>query len=713
MRKIRLLLGVVVALGCGAQHVTKEAVTPPRPKVIAALALPAPVTGIVAPMAGDPDAAALAEARLATTTLDAAWQEQTDEDVKDMRAALKRTFDDWVTSHGGCARGGTWGEAFGAGGLGLSGTGEGGGGYGQGLGSIGTIGHGRGAASASSYSGTNTQVAGVDEADLVKTDGRFVYLASHGALRIIEALSPKIRSVTPIPGFVRELFVEGDRAVVYSSEGHASRRACTYGYDCSFGGDGTHTDVTVVDVSNRDAPVVVRKLALSGSLMAARRIGETVHTVVADGDAPRVQWATWPAGVDWCRASEAVVKTGFAELTKQNEAAIRARPSPFPTITEKGRTTRLGGSLFRPRVHDGNAFTSIVSFDMRDDRAAPATVTMQSRPGAVFASETGLYVSVVHHQADHGWYSYYAGEDEVSEIHKFRIGASPSETRYVGSGTIPGHVLNQFSMDEWYGYVRVATTKGRVPNPSVTSTISVLAETPSGALTRVGAIGGLAPGEDIRAVRFDNERGYVVTFKKTDPLFVVDMLAPQKPKVLGELKIPGFSTYIHRIDADHLLSIGFDANDHGSFAYFDGVILQLFDVTNPTAPKLLHREKIGTRGSSSAAATDHLAFNYLASRGLLAIPMTECSGGGDGTYGDTVKFSGLLVYRVDVAHGFERLGGVDHGKAGVSCGTWWSNATSQVKRSVFLDDLVYSIADDRVKVQRLDHLGTDLADFTL
>ncbi len=213
--------------------------------------------------------------------------------------------------------------------------------------------NGKDAEKATSASGTNNQVVGVDEADIVKTDGRYVYLAANGALRIVEALKPHVVSTTRLPGTTRELFVEGDRAVVYTSNGPVGRR-CTYGYDCAFGGDGTSTKVTVLDIR---------------------------------------------------------------------------------------------------------------------DRAA-------------------------------------------------------------------------------------------------------------------------------------------------------------KPKVLGELKIPGFSTYIHRIDPEHLLSIGFDADDQGSFAYFDGVILQLFDVKNPTDPRLVHKEKIGTRGSSSEAATDHLAFNYFASEGLLAVPMTICEGGG-------------------------------------------------------------------------------------
>ena len=311
------------------------------------------------------------------------------------------------------------------------------------------------------------------------------------------------------------------------------------------------------------------------------------------------------------------------------------------------------------------------------------------------------------------WYSFYSSVDEVSEIHKFKIGNSPKDTAYVGSGIVPGHVLNQFAMDEWAGYLRIATTRGRVPDPNVESSVSILREGEDHNLVRVGAVQHIAPKEDIRAVRFDGDRGYVVTFKKTDPLFVMDLYDPRSPAILGELKIPGFSTYMHRVDPTHLLSIGFDANDHGDFAYFDGVILQMFDVSNATDPKLLFKEKIGSRGSSSEAATNHLAFNYFAEKHLLAIPMTICDGGGDGRFGDKLSFSGLLVYDVSLDDGFKRLGGIDHGKQGVSCSTWWANATSAVQRSVFLDDLVYSIAEDRVKVQKLGRFGEDVADISL
>jgi hypothetical protein len=712
-----------------APAVPEPAPPPPRP--------PPPATR--APMAGEPAAAALGEARLVTASCDdfqEAARSLAGARVKEMRARVDQSFQTWRAAQPGC-----WQtyleqareeEAMRRGGFGgVMGGVVGGVAFGAlaGVGSAPSYAMGSSRASADAprvrvgasaepkkagrASDTNNQVVGVDEADLVKTDGRYVYLAMNGALRIVEALKPRVVSVTRIAGNVREMFVEGDRAVVYTASGAGAKR-CTYGYDCVFAGDGTGTRIVVLDIHDRESPRVVREIDLSGSLMAARRIGSTIHTVVADGDSPTPAYATWPEGMDTCGVKEATVRARFAKLKVENERKILANVW-FPTLREQGVEKPLCGGLMRTGISDGQAFTTVVSFDLRRDAAPAVTATLESRPGAVFASATGLYLSVVHQRRAAGkrWYSFYPAVDEVSEIHKFAIGESPEKTRYLGSGVVPGHVLNQFAMDEWYGYLRVATTRGRVPDPRVESVVSILADGDGGNLVRVGAIEKIAPGEDLRAVRFDDDRGYVVTFKKTDPLFVMDLYDPAHPAILGELKIPGFSTYMHRLDRDHLLSIGFDADDHGSFAYFDGVILQLFDVSKPTDPRLLHKEKIGTRGSSSEAATNHLAFNYLADRGLLAFPMTVCEGGGDGRFGGELAFSGLYVYDVSVARGFTRLGGVDHGTKGVNCNTWWSNASSAVKRSVFLDDLVYSIAGDRLKVQRLGHLGADEADLAL
>jgi len=716
--KLRILVFALVA-SCAAPRPTSK--TTDAPKAVGTVAAPRPaakpkpVLGIVEPRPGEPAPSALREARLVATTCEDIAERNLEARLTEMRRAVDESLKAWREAQPGCwkAMREDWRERqrlrsdpFGAGGLGLSGTGEGGGGRGEG------IGLGLGAGVAGRFSRTNTQVAAVDEADMVKTDGRWVYLATSGALRIIEALRPRVVSVTPLDGAPRELFVDGDQAVVFASSRPDGDR-CTYGYDCTVRGSSSETTISVFDIRDRTRPRLRRRIELSGSLIASRRVGQTVFTVVADGDTD-TPYDAWPADLPMCGTPEDVVRARVARLRIENERRIRAQATALPTITERGTKTKTCGSVYETSEAEGRAFTTLFSLDLTDDGAPGTSTTIRSRPGNVYASEDALYVSVVRQRnARRRFYGHYGpAVDEVTEIHKFRIGARPADTRYVGSGTVPGHTLSQFAMDEWNGYLRVATTRGRVPDPNVSSAVSLLSETASGVLVRVGAVENLAPGEDIRAVRFDDERAYVVTFKKTDPLFVLDTLDPRAPRVLGELKIPGFSTYLHRVDPGHLLSIGFDANDHGDFAYYDGVLLQLFDVREPARPTLLFKEKIGSRGSSSEAATDHLAFNYDAERGRLAVPMTVCEGGDDGSNGK-LAWSGLSIYDVDVERGFTRRGGIDHGLKGTDCATWWSRGTSVVKRSIFLDDLVYSVALDRVKVQDVNRLGKDVADVPL
>jgi hypothetical protein len=231
-----------------------------------------------------------------------------------------------------------------------------------------------------------------------------------------------------------------------------------------------------------------------------------------------------------------------------------------------------------------------------------------------------------------------------------------------------------------------------------------------GALETAGLLDELAPSEDIRAVRFAGDRGYIVTFKKTDPLFVIDLADAEHPRVRAELKIPGFSTYIHRLGQDHLLTVGYDAADQGDFAWFTGVLLQIFDVTDASAPRLVHRESIGTRGSSSEALTNHLAFTYFAPRKLLLLPMTVCEGGDtNGGYGTLPSFSGLMAWEASADGGFSSLGGVSHPAGdGVTCGNWWTQGSSQVRRSILLEDYVLSLSDTQLKVNRLGSLSQDL-----
>jgi uncharacterized secreted protein with C-terminal beta-propeller domain len=364
-------------------------------------------------------------------------------------------------------------------------------------------------------------------------------------------------------------------------------------------------------------------------------------------------------------------------------------------------------------LEDGDAITSVITLDMASGDEQAEVMSIVSRPGPVYASADALYVAVLHDPVYQDSWEDYEEFAPVSSVHKFALKNGNTRAEYRGSGVVKGRALNQFAMDELEGDLRIATTTGYVPDPSVHSTLSVLREA-NGELVEVGRVDHLAPGEDIRSVRFDGDRGFIVTFKKTDPLFVLDLATPAEPRVLSELKIPGFSTYMHLMDRDHLLTIGYDADDQGDFAWFTGVLLQIFDVSDPTKPTLAHKEVIGTRGSSSEALTNHLAFNYYPQRDALALPMTICEGGqGGGEYGE-MTFSGLMVYGVTAEDGFSLTGQVAHPPGqGIGCDNWWTEASTQVKRSVFMEDFVYSISESRVKVNAVGALDSDLAELSL
>lgn len=620
-----------------------------------------------------------------------------------------------------------------------------------------TTGSGR----AANSSTTNNQVAGVDEADFVKNDDKYIYLAQNRVLRIVDgwpAQSAHQIAKVPLDGEAKKLFVQGNRALVYvsvpdprlvdpnnggaRSPYYGGGRECTYGYDCDFTGDGTATKLEIFDIADRSAPKKVREVFLSGSLLAARRIGNTTHTVVSDNLRlfPEVQTTIYEGICDYNNnptsygdppsdEQMAKAKIAYEALRAKNTTLIQTKDlsSALPSIADSannagvlGTPEQLCSGVYRSQLLDGASFTTVVSVDMSATDPVN-TATILSSPGAVYAGESSLYLSVPSEQGyGNMWYAGYENVKQVSTVHKFRISDHAADTAYLASGVIDGRVLNQFAMDEKDGLLRVASTTGHVPDPEVESQLTVLGQDGS-ALSKRGIVQHIGPKEDIRSVRFDGDRAFVVTFKKTDPLFVIDLSNPSSPSIAGELKIPGFSTYLHMLDDNHLLSIGYDANDHDDFAYFDGVLLQIFDISDSSNPTLAQRYKIGTRGSSSDALTNHLAFNYYAPLKMLALPMTVCEGGGDGTFGDNLTFSGLMLFDIDAQAGIREHGRVAYPlpdtstwkQSGATCFNWWSSASSEVHRSIFMERYVYGVSDALLKVQSVDALGADLQSIDL
>lgn len=608
---------------------------------------------------------------------------------------------------------------------------------------------------ASEYSTTNTQEVGVDEADFLKNDGSYIYMVVNGEFKIIDAWPAEEAhtvSSTAMPGTPKRLYVHKDIAVVYSSigYGYGYYSECTYGYDCEFTGDGADLQITVLDISDRKKPVKLREISFSGSYLSSRRVEDFVHTVVYFDEPPMpavklvpdefkeylwdCYWEDETLPYDLTKVDAAFAKLAAENAAKIKEASVEEwLPKVTDTWYKDGKPSVQGSPLtdcsgyYLSQTGDGSSLLSVASFDLTEFSPMKAS-TIIAKPGAVYASKQSLYIATRHYR---GW-DYYGnghttwfeelpeGLNQATTLHKFLLAADSPTTGYVGSGVVKGRVLNQFAMSDHQGKLRIATTHGHVPDPDVHSTISIL-QPADGKLTVIGQLDNIAPTEDIRSVRFGTELGFVVTFKKTDPLFVIDLSDPTLPTIKGELKIPGFSTYMHFMDKEHLLTIGYDADDQGSFAWFQGIQLQVLDVTDITDPKLLHKEVIGTRGSTSDATSNHFAFNYFKPKDLLAVPMVVCEeSSGGGSYGDEMTFNGLMVYNITVEDGFNYEGGIPHKMYepyndywGSSCSNWWTQSNSTVKRSIIMDDYVFSVAMDTIKISRLIDLGSPVAEVPL
>ena len=591
-----------------------------------------------------------------------------------------------------------------------------------------------GSSGATDYSTTNTQVANVDEADYVKNDSNTIFVLSADGLHVINAWpaagTHEIAHLI-LTGEPRRLYLLDNQLVVYTrvqdtTEGggagssNPSDQGCTYGYNCRFSSEGGHTLIIVFDVTNPATPVELVRYEMSGGYVDSRRIDSVVYSVVHDTGAPQIP------GLDYTLQATSYddLQTKFNQRVADNNAKIDNTSDayflPWSNITKPGGTATLSSDCqhaLAAQNAQGGSFVSLNAFDLTKLESQTRTI-LASSPGYVYSSPTALYMAVdrtYENDYSSGSYSYSYYQPTDSFVHKFSLNGT--DTSYVGSVTLPGHILNQFAMDEDNGVLRVASTSGWVPDPSVTSSLTTFSEQ-SGTFAQVGQIGGIAPQEDIRSVRFDGDRGFVVTFKKTDPLFIFDLSNPAQPTKVGELQIPGFSTYMQRLDANHLLAIGFTADDEGSFAWFNGIQIQIFDVTDLTNPTLAWKTVIGTRGSNSEALTNHLAFNYFAPKKMLALPITVCEGGGNGVYAQDLTFAGLMVFDISLDTGI-----TEHGRlpfldpstvsASANCDEFWTDSKSLVKRSIFMDDWVYGLSDAQLRVAALSNMSSVLQSLPL
>jgi uncharacterized secreted protein with C-terminal beta-propeller domain len=554
-------------------------------------------------------------------------------------------------------------------------------------------------AGSADFTGTNNQTAGVDEGDRVKTDGSHLFVLAGDGVDVITA-SPasglQTASHITTPGQERALFLSGSRLTVVSQEyewlgppgplepvvvGSEPAEAATASVviGCWWGFGRPQVVVTVIDVSTPAAPVILETTRLDGTFVDGRDVDGRLSIVTqAEVDIP------WPTLVP---TADGQAYEGRDAFRARVEAAWSADVLPGWTSTATGAEA-VGGTLVAPgRTYvpidpDAATIFTISSFDVLDAAAGPdAATSVAGVAGTLYASRDSLYVSATEFG---NWWD--RGDSlTTTNIYKFDLGAGGASLAAMGA--VPGVALNQFAFDEdAAGFLRVATTTWGVGDSA--NHVFVL-DTRDGNLDTVGSVRDLAPGERIFSVRFIGDRGYVSTFREIDPLFVLDLSDAAAPHVTGELKVPGFSSYLHPLDATHLLGIGREVDaDTGTVL---GLQLSVFDVSDASQPE---RTAVYTFAgdaweSWSAAQWDHKAVSWFGERGVLALPIQEG--------GWSAASNSLAVFQIDVGatDSIARVATIVH--------------ETNVERSVRIGTFVYSIAAGDVQVHSFDDLGTPVA----
>lgn len=528
------------------------------------------------------------------------------------------------------------------------------------------------------HSTTNVQESGVDESDIIKTDGDFFYIARQNAegastLKIVTADPADMRviSSTALPPGRNRLYLLGDRLVVVSQ---------MYANTSRFDGMSVSTEITLLDIADRAAPQLIKAWGFEAGLNESRMIQSKLHLVLA-----------------------AQPVFDFPEILPIEFVDLDAILPDMATRSGDGGVARENiadwSDFYRPEDPDGFGLITVMTLDMNALDEPPKKAVVVANASTVYSSTEALYVA-------NNDYNYFGDRRTSTDIHKFALteaGPVPS-----GSANVPGRLLNRYSLGEYEGNLRVATTVGHVSrdgSSQVYNNVYVLSEQ-SEELAVVGSVENIAPGEQIYSARFIGARGYMVTFKKVDPLFTLDLSEPTSPRIVGELKIPGYSDYLHPLDENHLLGIGKDAVDAGTFAWYQGVQLSVFDVTDFANPQRIDAEIVGVRGTESEAAREPHAFNYYAPAAMLAIPIRlyENAGPDPYSFGDYEE-TGLFLYHVSPETGIEPAGRIttDSGTSD----SRYNYGRPQWMRSAFINDHVYAITNDAVRAAPFADMDVD------
>ena len=475
------------------------------------------------------------------------------------------------------------------------------------------------------YSTTNIQEAGVDEPDIVKTDGRRIIALVDNTLHVIDATGKRLHQLGEFQFkkfWAQDMFLSGDRVVVFGQIHDTTPLLRSIHPQ-----PGWYSPITTlisVDISKKK-PRITRRLHIDGNYISSRLVSNAARIVIQSN----------PTGLEWVFPNGSGLRAE-REAKEQNRQLIKESTIDnwvpwFALEDSEGQLLKEGTlttceRIYHPASNSGLQMLNIVTVDLGEElfEKQLASTSVLADGQTVYSSTNNLYVATTE------WFDerQLRADRETSSdqpptiktrIHKFDI-SDPTNTLYRSSGQVIGTVLNQYSMSEHNDHLRVATTNHGwwSPQPEVTSEsfVTVLKETDSG-LSEVGGVGNIGKGERIYAVRFLGDIATVVTFRQTDPLYTIDLSQPESPKVLGELKIMGYSAYLHPITDNLLLGVGQDASDIGQRL---GTQVSLFDISDLSKPIRVDQWQLP--GGTSEIEYNARAFLYWPNESLFVLPIT-------------------------------------------------------------------------------------------
>ena len=518
------------------------------------------------------------------------------------------------------------------------------------------------------YSETNTQVKGVDEADIVKTDGKNIYYVvkeynGYGIAIINVNTNEKVNKIEYDNNeiYPSEIFLYKDKLIVIGNryqnnktvieETETTSKRYLELTDVAYIGN-SMTTIVVYDVSDVLNIKEIRKVEIEGNYISSRMIEENIYVI----------------------SSKDLYQYYYGSL-REDELQSRYLDT---AISDDLICKDYKDIYYFPESEESN-YLNIASFNVNNLEDANVK-TFLGAGSDVYCSENNLYITKTN-------WNYKMIEDSTAETSIYKISLNGTKLVLEAETKIPGMIINQFSLDEYNGNLRIAVTKYNNNSSEDTSNNLYILDSK---LSVIGSIENMAEGEKIYSVRFMGNKGYIVTFKQVDPLFVIDLSNPINPSVVGELKIPGYSSYLHPYDENHIIGIGYNTTEtsYGSTVN-DGIKLSMFDVSNPTNPIEMFNTVIGDKHTNTSATYDHKAVMFSKEKNIIAIPIVQ--------YNRKYE-SKAVIYNIDFENGFNQLGEIEEESDNITY--------RRIERIIYVGSNYYTFSNKWVNVSDMKTFET-------